>query len=73
MTSPYANSGRILVVDDEPANRAVVSRMMKDLGYEVTMATNGEAALEAVRRGRPDVILLDVTCRSSMASRCAVG
>jgi len=48
------------VVDDEPSNRAVVSRMMKDLGYEVTTATNGAAALEAVRRGRPDVILLDV-------------
>jgi putative two-component system response regulator len=58
--TPYANSGRILVVDDEPANRAVVSRMMKDLGYEVTTASDGEAALEAVRRGRPDVILLDV-------------
>ena len=58
--TPCANSGRILVVDDEPANRALVSRMMKNLGYEVTTATNGEAALEAVRWGRPDVILLDV-------------
>jgi putative two-component system response regulator len=58
--TPYANSGKILVVDDEPANRQVVSRMMKDLGYEVATATNGEEALEAVRDGRPDVILLDV-------------
>ena len=57
---PYENSGRILVVDDEPANREVVSRMMEDLGYEVATATNGEAALGAVRRVRPDVILLDV-------------
>lgn len=48
------------MVDDEPANRQVVSRMMKELGYEVAAATNGEAALEAVRRVRPDVILLDV-------------
>jgi DNA-binding response OmpR family regulator len=56
----YANAGRILVVDDEPANLALVSRLMKGLGYEVATATNGEAALEAVRLVRPDVILLDV-------------
>jgi putative two-component system response regulator len=58
--APDGNSGRILVVDDEPSNREVVSRMMKNLGYEVATATDGEAALEAVYHGRPDVILLDV-------------
>ena len=56
----YANAGRILVVDDEPANLALVSRLMKGLGYEIATATNGEAALEAVPLVRPDVILLDV-------------
>src|ERR1700730_14582303 len=44
----------------EPANIALVSRLMKGLGYEAATATNGEAALEAVRRIPPDVILLDV-------------
>lgn len=48
------------MVDDEPGNSALVSRLMKGLGYEVAVASNGEAALEAVRRVRPDVILLDV-------------
>jgi putative two-component system response regulator len=56
----YPNAGRILVVDDEPGNIALVSRLMEGLGYEVATATNGEAALEAVRRAPPDVILLDV-------------
>lgn len=56
----YANAGKILVVDDEPANIGVVSRLMTRLGYEVVTATNGELALEAVIRERPDVVLLDV-------------
>jgi putative two-component system response regulator len=48
------------VVDDEPANVALVSRLMKRLGYEISTAPNGEEGLEAVGRVRPDVILLDV-------------
>jgi putative two-component system response regulator len=56
----YANAGRILLVDDEPGNIALVSRLMTGFGYEVATAANGEAALEAVRRIPPDVILLDV-------------
>jgi putative two-component system response regulator len=56
----YATAARVLVVDDEPGNIALVSRLMTGLGYEVATATNGEAALESVRRVPPDVILLDV-------------
>jgi putative two-component system response regulator len=56
----YADAGRILVVDDEPANVALVSRLMKRFGYEISTAPNGEEGLEAVARVRPDVILLDV-------------
>jgi putative two-component system response regulator len=56
----YGHAARILVVDDEPGNTALVSRLMERLGYEVAIATNGDAALEAVRRVSPDVILLDV-------------
>jgi len=48
------------VVDDEPANIALVSRLMKRVGYEISTASNGEEGLEAVARVRPDVILLDV-------------
>ena len=53
-------SGKILVVDDEPANVEVFSRLMTRLGYDVQAATTGELALEAVARDRPDLVLLDV-------------
>jgi putative two-component system response regulator len=58
---PYRTAGTILVVDDEPANVEVFSRLMTRRGYEVLTASNGEMALESVRRDRPDLVLLDVT------------
>ena len=56
----YRTAGKILVVDDEPANVEVFRRLMTRLGYEVLTASNGELALESVTRDRPDLILLDV-------------
>jgi putative two-component system response regulator len=50
----------ILVVDDEPQNVDVVGRLMVRLGYHVVTATDGESALAAVARHRPDLVLLDV-------------
>jgi len=73
-----AVGGKILVVDDEPANIKLVSRLMTYLGYEVVSALNGELGLEAVMRERPDVVLLDVnmpgidgfeTCRRLKSER----
>jgi CheY-like chemotaxis protein len=40
---------RILVVDDEPMLRALISRALRDEGYEVVEAENGLAGLEAAR------------------------
>ncbi len=51
---------RILVVDDEPANRALVRRILEPLGYEVTEAGDGEHALALIARSAPDLILLDL-------------
>lgn len=59
MTS-FTNAGKVLVVDDEPTNVLLVSRVMKRLGYEVVTAANGEEGLAAAVRERPDVVLLDV-------------
>src|SRR5262249_42845501 len=53
-------SSRILIVDDTPANIQVLSATLKDQGYQISVATNGRQALEAVKRVRPDLILLDV-------------
>ncbi len=50
----------ILVVDDEPGIRDVVSHLLDDEGFPVTTASNGREALASVRRERPDLLLLDL-------------
>jgi two-component system KDP operon response regulator KdpE len=52
--------GRILVVDDEPNILASVVPLLRGRGYDVSTAMNGRAALEAVDREAPDLILLDL-------------
>jgi CheY-like chemotaxis protein len=42
-------SRRILVVDDEPMVRALITRALTDEGYEVVAVANGRAALDAAR------------------------
>jgi two-component system nitrogen regulation response regulator NtrX len=50
----------ILVVDDEPEIRRLVSEILEDEGYTVSVAEGGEAARKARRTRRPDLILLDI-------------
>ena len=52
--------GTILVVDDERTNVDLLTRMMTRDGYRVVSALNGQLALDAVARERPDVVLMDV-------------
>lgn len=52
--------GRILVVDDEAPVRDVLSEYFTTQGYTVDVAPNGTEALAAVKRARPDLVLLDV-------------
>lgn len=55
---PKAQPGeRILLVEDEPGVRAVVATFLRELGYEVLEAENGEHAIAALRQV-PDVHLL---------------
>src|SRR5258708_37485949 len=51
----------ILVGDDEPQLRRVMLATLTDLGYTVIDAKSGEEALEKLRHGPPDLILLDLT------------
>ena len=51
---------RILVVDDTPANVHILQARLSANGYDIVIATDGEAALAAVRESEPDLILLDV-------------
>jgi DNA-binding response OmpR family regulator len=52
--------GKILVVDDDNVLRASIARILEEEGYTVDDAPEGSAALEKIRRDRPDAILLDV-------------
>ena len=51
---------QILVVDDEPSIVLSLEFLMKQAGYTVRTATDGDAALQAIRDTPPDLILLDV-------------
>jgi CheY-like chemotaxis protein len=50
---------RVLVVDDDLDTRLLFAWMLRDEGYEVTVAADGYEAIEEARLRRPDVILLD--------------
>lgn len=57
---PAAAKGTLLVVDDNAENLEVIGEMLKEAGYRVIVARNGERAVERAERNRPDMILLDV-------------
>jgi len=54
------NAANILVVDDEPQIRRVLRSTLSARGYVITEAKTGEEALEWIRKGPPDLILLDM-------------
>lgn len=54
MTQPH-----VLVIEDEPAQREVLSYNLKAEGYRVTVAQDGEQGLIMVEEDAPDVIVLD--------------
>ncbi len=53
-------SQRVLIVDDEPNIVISVEFLMKREGFEVSVARDGEEALECIRADRPDLVVLDV-------------
>jgi len=53
-------SATILVVDDLPANRDLMVRRLERSGFSVLAAASGPEALEIVRRGSIDLVLLDI-------------
>jgi len=50
----------ILVVDDNQENLKVVSNFLKDKGYQIALALNGESALKVLENYKTDLILLDI-------------
>jgi two-component system, cell cycle response regulator DivK len=53
-------SKRILVVEDQEDNRQIIRDMLSTTDYQITEAVNGEEALAAVAKERPDLILMDI-------------
>ena len=67
----------ILIVDDNPTNIQVLSDLLKEYGFKVLVAKDGETCIHRLEKIRPDLILLDVlmpgidgfeTCRRLKAS-----
>lgn len=50
---------KILVADDEPHMRTLVTATLDDPRFDVIEASDGTAALDMVRRERPDLVVLD--------------
>lgn len=53
-------STKILIADDEPNILISLEFLMKREGYDVSVARDGQEALDALRRERPRLVLLDV-------------
>ena len=53
-------TARILIVDDEPSILATMAPLLRGRGYEVSTATTGHAAIEAVDRQPPQLVVLDL-------------
>ncbi len=66
-------SKKVLIADDEQNIVISVEFLMRREGFEVSVAHDGEAALERIRADKPDLVLLDVMRRtaSMSARKCA--
>jgi two-component system, cell cycle response regulator DivK len=53
-------SKRILVVEDQPDDRQIIRDVLAGTDYEITEAEDGEHALAAVAKERPDLILMEI-------------
>ena len=61
MTEQNGVAQTILVVEDFEDNRFMMRRLLEMSGYRVVEAVNGEQAVEAAERERPDLILMDLS------------
>ena len=51
---------RVLVVDDNVDQVRMLAVLLRDMGHETEFAVDGRSALDAARRLRPDVVLMDL-------------
>jgi GAF domain-containing protein/CheY-like chemotaxis protein len=55
-----ASAGRVLLVDDDAMVRRSVRQALEPIGWQVTEASNGQVAVDALVAAKPDVIILDL-------------
>ena len=55
-----ARNKMILIVDDEAPIRRVIELKLKNGGYNVLLATNGEEALRIIKNEKPDAVITDI-------------
>jgi len=54
------NKARILVVDDEPELRILLSQVLENAGYDIKEASDGEEAIQLLKKEKYDLTLLDI-------------
>lgn len=59
-TQPKSGQESLLIVDDNPQNLQVLGKLLKENNYKIEFATNGEGALEWIKKKLFDLILLDI-------------
>jgi CheY-like chemotaxis protein len=62
-------SKKILVVDDEPHLVKYLTSFLQDSGYETCSASNGEEAMEVLKKESPDLITLDLQMPNETGTR----
>jgi CheY-like chemotaxis protein len=62
-------SKKILVVDDEPHIVRYLTAFLEDSGYATCSAPDGEAALEVLRKEKPDLVTLDLQMPNETGTR----
>ena len=60
-TNPQSAVGEILVIEDDPSLAQLIVYMLSREGFEALSFSDGEEGLDAVRRYRPKVLILDLT------------
>jgi len=61
MNAQAVSAKRILVVDDEPDVCVYLTRLFQENGYQAASAADGQEAMTAVEKDRPDLITLDLS------------
>jgi CheY-like chemotaxis protein len=63
--------GRVLIVDDEPNARHALVEILRDEGFDVASASDGDEAVPLITEFRPDVVVTDVQMRRLDGTRLA--